>query len=208
MSRRVLVVLRHGETEWNRSGRLNSRTDTGLSPEGLRQAHTAAAELARLPIDRVVVSPSRRARETAEPLRRLVPEGTIWEEDPRLVEMDFGPFEGQRPEELRAGPLAKEFAAWRRHDHPVVPETAEDYVAAAGRAQAVFDSLRPEHEVTVLVTHGYLARLLLVQCILGMPPAHLRRLRLDNGRFAIAAWEGQTPRLVALNTSTLDEVLR
>ncbi|MCP4664523.1 MAG: histidine phosphatase family protein [bacterium] len=124
------------------------------------------------------------------------------------AEMDFGPFEGQRPADLRTGPLANEFAAWRRQDHPVVPETAESYAAAATRAQAIFDSLRPEHETTVLVTHGYLARLLLVQCILGMPPAHLRRLRLDNGRFAIVAWEGQTPRLVALNTPNLDEVLR
>ncbi len=200
-------MLRHGMTEWNGTGCFNSRTDTGLAPEGVSQAAHAAAVLAQLPIDRVIVSPSRRTRETAEPLRRLLPNLERWEEDPHLVEMDFGPFEGQRPADLRVGPLAKEFAAWRREDDPVIPDTTESYAAAAKRAEAVFDSLRTEHEVTVLVTHGCLARLLLTQCILGIPPSHLRRLRLDNGRFVAVAWNDNTPRLVAMNTPTLAELL-
>ncbi len=200
-------MLRHGTTEWNGTGRFNSRTDTGLAPEGVSQAAEAAAVLAQLPLDRVIVSPSRRTRETAEPLRRLLANGARWEEEARLVEMDFGPFEGQRPADLRHGPLAKEFAAWRQEDDPVIPDTAESYAAAARRAQAVFDSLRPRHEVTALITHGCLARLLITQCVLGIPPSHLRRLRLDNGRFAVVVLEDDTPRLVAINTPTLAELL-
>lgn len=208
MSRQVLILLRHGTTEWNRTGRLNSRTDIPLAPEGIEQAARLARQLSDLPIGRVMVSPSRRARETAAPLRTLVPASVSWEVDPRLVEMDFGPFEGRDPAEISMSALAAEFAAWRRETDPAVPRTAESYGLAARRAQAVFDSLQPDHEVTLIVTHGYMVRILLAHCVLGMPPEHMRRLRMDNARFAVVVWESGNPQLVAMNTATLEGVIQ
>lgn len=99
-----LALLRHGPTGWNRAGRLQGRTDVPLSAEGRRQA----AEK-RLPDCLATAvwhtSPLARATETA----RLLGLGESRVE-PRLIEMDFGRFEGRRLAELRAE-LGPEMAA-------------------------------------------------------------------------------------------------
>ena len=95
-----LLLIRHGATEWNASGRLQGRADIGLSAAG-------RAEVAgwRLPAGfadaRWRTSPLRRARETAA----LLTEGPVAVE-PRLIEMDWGAWEGLRAAELDAQELA------------------------------------------------------------------------------------------------------
>jgi probable phosphoglycerate mutase len=91
-----VLLVRHGPTAWNESGRIQGRADIGLSPRGrdmvagwrLPAAWTAA---------RVLSSPLCRARETAEILTGRTP--AI---DPRLVEMDWGRLQGRRLAEVRA----------------------------------------------------------------------------------------------------------
>lgn len=91
-----LIVLRHGATSWNESGRLQGRADPPLSEAGRRRvlAWSVPADWRRLPC---LVSPLLRARQTAELL--AVPE---YQTELALVEMDWGSFEGQRLADLRA----------------------------------------------------------------------------------------------------------
>ncbi|MEO6826133.1 MAG: histidine phosphatase family protein [Microbacteriaceae bacterium] len=105
-----LIIIRHGETDWTRSGRYTGTTDIGLTANGRRQATGLAPLLGRVlhgksPI--VVTSPRRRATETAAlalPERRT----TI---GPLAAEYDYGDYEGLTTEQIRR--LAPGRTIWR-----------------------------------------------------------------------------------------------
>src|SRR5215217_4983412 len=102
-----LVVVRHGQTEWSRSGQHTSVTDLPLLPEGEQQARSLGAALAGRRIVEVWVSPRQRARRTAE-LAGLRP--TAVDED--LVEVDYGGYEGRTTAEISAE-LGRTWSVWR-----------------------------------------------------------------------------------------------
>ena len=93
----TLLLVRHGETDWNAAGRLQGHTDRPLSDFGRRQARQLAEELAGESFDAIYASDLARARETAE----IVGEGlglpTML--DPDLREKDWGTWEGLTPVE-------------------------------------------------------------------------------------------------------------
>jgi probable phosphoglycerate mutase len=92
MPRRRFYFLRHGETDWNREGRYQGRSDIPLNATGIGQARAAATVLAAVKLDRIVASPLCRALKTAEIVagQRGVPMHT----DAGLVERSFGSFDG------------------------------------------------------------------------------------------------------------------
>lgn len=96
-----LLLLRHGETEWNHAGRIQGSLDSPLTPRGLEQAGEQRAILARLPIAELplYVSPLPRARLTAG----IALPGHAQSVDPRLTEIACGAWEGLTPAERAAG---------------------------------------------------------------------------------------------------------
>ena len=86
----ILYVVRHGEAVWNTENRICGRTDSPLTEKGRAQAAALAPHLPK--VDRVLCSPLSRARETAEILTRGT--GLAIKIEPRLIEQDFGSFEG------------------------------------------------------------------------------------------------------------------
>lgn len=107
-----LVLLRHGQTDWNAEGRFQGQADIPLNEVGRRQAERAGRALGRLGADAVWCSPLTRTRQTAEPLLRAL--GLEARTDERLKEIHVGTWEGlsiedverERPEfyeGLRAG---------------------------------------------------------------------------------------------------------
>jgi len=85
-----LTLIRHGLTKWNEDGRFQGHSDIPLSAEGRAQAERLELYLRALDIDKVFASPLRRARETAA-IAFPAHTATV---DPRLMELDFGEFEG------------------------------------------------------------------------------------------------------------------
>jgi len=87
-----LILARHGETAWNREGRNQGRSTTGLNAEGLRQARNLAQSLRKIPIRAVYSSPLSRAMQTAQAVGQTLslpvtpPDG--------LMEMDLGRLDG------------------------------------------------------------------------------------------------------------------
>jgi broad specificity phosphatase PhoE len=88
----TLLLVRHGETDWNADGRLQGQTDRPLSDFGRRQARQLADELAAEELDAIYSSDLVRARETAEMVGQRV--GLPIELDPDLREKDWGSWEG------------------------------------------------------------------------------------------------------------------
>src|SRR5262249_34017181 len=117
-----LLLVRHGETLWNREGRYQGRTDIPLSPEGIAQAQRLGARLAGIHIDVAVSSPLSRARVTAETV--LAADGRhsrpALELDDGLMEISHGDWEGKLSTEVERS-HAEMFGIWRHHPGRDIP---------------------------------------------------------------------------------------
>jgi broad specificity phosphatase PhoE len=161
-----LFLVRHGETDWNREGRLQGGKDIPLNGLGRMQAEEAARRLKALTPNYATVdyvcSPMERARETMTILRReleLPPDG--FRIDERLRELTFGDWEGFTWREIRKSAKAseRELARARESDKwGFVPPGGESYRMLAERIRPVLEGLAPD---TVMVSHGGVARAVL-----------------------------------------------
>ncbi len=92
-----LYFVRHGETEWSRTGQHTGKTDIPLTAHGEAEARALAAWLRQIPLTAVLTSPRQRARSTCG----LAGLGERAEIEPGLAEWDYGDYEGLRSEEIR-----------------------------------------------------------------------------------------------------------
>jgi broad specificity phosphatase PhoE len=182
-----LWLLRHGETEWSRSGQHTSRTDLDLTPIGVEQAQAAGAALDGVYFDLVLTSPMVRARRTAE-LARL----GEFEIDADLCEWDYGELEGLTTDQIRA-----RYPGWTIWSGPWPGgETATQVAARADRLVARIRSL-PSASKVVVVAHGHILRALTARWLgdpveegahFGIDTATLGRLGWEHGIPAIKFW--------------------
>ncbi len=154
MSRR-LILIRHGQTTYNATGRMQGHIDTELSDVGYEQAQAAARLLHDKEITKIVASDLVRAAETA----RVVAEALDLDftTDSRLRETDLGDWQGRSSQEVdEEFPGAR--AIWR-HDPTWAPPKGESRVDVARRARPVIDELMREHDEwdegpVLIVAHG------------------------------------------------------
>ena len=146
----ILYVVRHGEAVWNTQNRICGRTDSPLTDKGRAQAAALAPKMPK--IDRVLCSPLSRARETAEILTRGT--GLTIQTEPRLIEQDFGSFEGMD----RGTPA---FLAAKQEPACRFPGGESSFETAA-RVYGLLDELKAEHsgETVLLVCHGAVMRVI------------------------------------------------
>ena len=178
-----LVLLRHGETEWSRSGQHTGLTDVPLTPRGEELAREAATLLRGRTFAAVLTSPLVRARRTAE-LAGLAGAET----EPRLVEWDYGGYEGLTTPEIRA----RVGYAWTVFADGVVPgdTPGETVQHVAGRARGVIDRVLPllaDGDVA-LVGHGHALRVL-ASVFLEQDPCFGAQLILDAGSVSVLGHE-------------------
>jgi len=159
-----LLLLRHGETAWNRERRYQGWKDTPLSAAGLQQAEAVARELKEHPFAAVYSSPLQRARETAAPIASA--HGLEVLTDPAFKELAFGEWEGLTLDEARTRD-AKLYEGWAKTPHLVSPPGAETLAQARERVLAGLDRLRAGHrdEVVCLVAHGIPVRILILEAL-------------------------------------------
>ena len=122
----MIGFVRHGQTAHNRDGRLQGRADVELSTRGLEQVARLATRLSTTDIAAVVSSPLRRARQTATAIAAVA--GCEVEVDDRLIELDYGDWDGRPLGEIDAA----EWAAWRA-DPAFTPPGGESLVAVTAR---------------------------------------------------------------------------
>jgi broad specificity phosphatase PhoE len=153
----LLYFLRHAESAANERDILAGRLDYPLSPRGKADAEAVALAFSPdHPVDAIISSPLRRARETAEPFARIA--GLRLEVDEALVEQDMGVFAGKTYAEAEADP-AYELDKSRRWDW--VPPGGESYRAIADRGRPFFARLDGRREARILVvTHAVTLRLI------------------------------------------------
>ena len=146
----TLLLVRHGETDWNRDRRWQGHSDTPLNETGRQQALELAAQLD--PPDRIYSSDLARARETAEILSARLGVPVVLDE--RLRERGFGAWEGLTMEEIEAR-FAADLARWRAREGAGAFD-AEDFQTFAERVGGFLDEVLARHhgEEVLVVAHG------------------------------------------------------
>lgn len=161
-----LIVLRHGETEWNAARRLQGHRDTQLNARGRRQARDAAPSVVALAPEVIVSSDLMRARETASAVAVLTDLAVSTDE--RLRETSLGLWEGKTRDEVEAGWPA-EWQAWRTTTSHAAPPEGESRWQVAQRAVGVVRDLDAgTARRALLVAHGGLI-VGLTGLLLGLP---------------------------------------
>jgi broad specificity phosphatase PhoE len=187
-----VFLLRHGETEWSRSGKHTGRTDVPLTERG-RQLATAAGRLIAglrdaAPPALVLTSPRGRAQDTA----RLAG-FRVDDVDERLAEWDYGEYEGRTTPEIR-----ETVPGWTVWTHPCPGGESADEVGRRADGVLAHAAGALERGDVVLVGHGHFSRALLARWI-GLPATEGVRFAMEAASLAVLGHERGVPRLDHVN---------
>jgi len=173
-----ILLVRHGETTWNREGRYQGRTDIALSDTGQAQVRALGDRLRSAPIAVAVSSPLARARTTAEAI--LAGRTLSLELDAGLLEISHGAWEGKLASEVERD-HAEMFGVWRTapgRDAPAGPnaETLGDVEARAWPVlERLCTRLGPD-DTGLIAAHDAVNRVLLCR-VLGLPLQQVWKFR-------------------------------
>ncbi len=182
-----LWLMRHGETEWSRSGAHTGRSDPPLSEAGREKAIALGRHLSDRQFALVLTSPLVRARETC----RLAGYGDVAQIEPNLREWDYGDYEGRSTPDIR-----KEIPNWNLWISGVPSGETIDQVAA--RAGAVMERAVGAGGDVALFAHGHILRILATRWI-DLPPASGRLFVLDTASLSILGYERETRAITRWN---------
>jgi broad specificity phosphatase PhoE len=183
MARKLLYLVRHGETDWNSAGRWQGHTDIALNERGREQARRVAIVLRGTALAGIVSSDLVRARETAQIIAQQLGMELAYV-DPTLRERAFGPFEGLTREEC-ARLHAQAWRAWRQDQ--VAPPGAEDRPTLAARVaiglRRAAEEVAREDAGALVVTHGGALRAAVRNALGAEPPP------IANGAIWLVEWD-------------------
>ncbi|MEJ2264273.1 MAG: histidine phosphatase family protein [Anaerolineales bacterium] len=174
-----LVLIRHGETDWNVEGRYQGQADPPLNARGMAQAERLAEELEQTGLEVLYTSPLLRARQTAEIVCEDL--GIPLQVEPRLMEIHQGDWQTRLRREIEE--LYPEvFRRWEMEPWQVTPPKGEHLMQVQKRVNAAVDEIVTRHtsQTIGIVAHRIPIALIKVR-YQGMDPDIVRTLELPNG---------------------------
>lgn len=152
----LIYLVRHGETQWNKQGRIQGHADIPLNEYGRKLAAITAEALGKVPFEAAFSSPLVRAKETAETLigDRKIPL-TL---DARMMEIGFGDREGDLIDAVRANPADPVYDFLEHPDRYCPPGTAESFQDVYRRSRDFLEEriipLEGQYQTILLTAHG------------------------------------------------------
>ncbi|MBD2018250.1 histidine phosphatase family protein [Microcoleus sp. FACHB-53] len=204
-----LLLVRHGETEWNRVARFQGGIDVPLNENGRKQAQQAAEFLKDVPIDFAISSPMLRPKETAELILKNHPNIKL-ELQEKLKEINHGLWEGKLESEIK-----QEYADLL-HQWQIAPETVqmpegENLQQVWDRAIACWEAIiaaagvsDTELKTGLVVAHDAINKVILCH-VLGLSPASIWSIKQGNGAVTVIDYPHgleKPPILQAMNITT------
>jgi broad specificity phosphatase PhoE len=194
----TLLIVRHGQTAWNKDLRFRGRADLPLNETGLNQAEAVARHIAAefQPVA-LLSSPLQRTRQTAEAIARTTRLNLQVEET--LIDLDYGQFSGLSPAEAEAE-FPELYRAWLSVPHTVrfpAGESLDDVRARLTDLLGRVTDLYPNQQV-ILVTHQVVCRVLLCH-LLGIHNGYFNHFQVDPASLTIGQVDGSRGTLVGVN---------
>ena len=197
-----LLLVRHGETDWNRQGRFQGQIDIPLNAHGLAQAEAARAFLAAVPIQRAYTSSMARPRQTAEAILASHP-GVPLTSSRGLMEIGHGLWEGCLESEIAAG-WPQLLADWKRAPQTVQMPEGETIQQVWDRSLTTWNRIvagLDAEETALVVAHDAVNKTILC-ALLGLSPADIWAVKQGNGGVTVIDYPNgaqSTPVLACLN---------
>jgi len=191
-----IILVRHGQTEWNRIERFRGRADVPLNRTGIAQAEAAANRLSRQPKPAAVYSsPLSRAAVTAGKIAR--PHGLTVRPHSGLIDIDYGLWQGLTPGQV-AERWPAELDAWYNAPQTARIPSGESLQGVRERGMRTVMELVREHPDSsiVLVAHTVMNRLILLGVLglsndrfwrLGQEPCGINRFSFQDGDFTLVS---------------------
>jgi len=160
MKETEIILIRHGETEWNSQQRMQGHSNSDLSSVGQAQIQALGQWMKNVPFDLIYSSDSLRAKQTAEAITQF--SGHELKIDLRLREKNLGVFEGLTSEEARER-HPEVFRLFKTAGSKYVIDEGESTQQLQDRALEIVDEIRIKHpeEHVLLVTHGGFIRVVM-----------------------------------------------
>lgn len=187
----TFVLIRHGQTAWNRDVRFRGTIDIALNKLGRAQARRAAEWLREEPIRAIYSSPLSRAMDTAEPLAQVL--GLPIQPEPRILSVDYGEWQGHSPREVsRLWPDL--YQVWLKSPEKIQFPGGGSLVSVRDQAAEAVAEIADAHpdQMVALVSHEIVTKVLMLLA-LGMDLSSYWRIPQDNGcidafTFASGKW--------------------
>ena len=191
-----IILVRHGETEYNAREVFRGTIDVPLNEVGRRQAELLGAHFADMPLDAIYSSPLKRALETADSVAKRHKIEIIRADG--LTDLNYGEWEGLTRDEVqeRYGPLHER---WLKDPHLVEMPGGESLAAVNRRSVPVLEAATSEHEGTVLLASHRVVHKVLIYHMLDLEVSSFWEVRLDLGGFTVFDYDSGSFALVSQN---------
>lgn len=193
-----MIIVRHGESEWNRIHRYQGQLDAALSDLGLRQAEALAQRLQKEPIDIIYTSPLKRAADTAHAIAHFHPDAAI-HVDNALLEIDHGEWQGKYIDEITEK-YADGLREWREYPTRSQMPGGESFSNILKRTlefkERLLDKLTDQ--TVVVSTHDVVIKILVADA-LGMNMDRLNCIWVTNASISVIEYGQHQPYLVSLS---------
>ena len=196
--RGVALLMRHGETEWNRQGRVMGRNPIELDQRGRAQVESAIPLARMVKPDLIVTSPLVRARQSAEIIARGLG-GLEVVDEPQLEEVRYGSWEGMTYSDLIA---AESYLKYREDPLGNPTPGGESLYQVQGRGVEAVNRVMAANQGrrVLFVSHGDIFRTVLCH-FMGLSLEYFRRIRIDNAAFSAVQISDRFAELKFLNLS-------
>lgn len=200
-----LILIRHGETFWNKEGRVQGTSDVELSAAGKKQVELLALSLKDHPLEAIHASPLKRARQTAEIINEFhhLDIQIHWD----LMEMDQGDFEGFSFKELMA--CEKDFLQkWITNPASVKMPNGESLAQVQQRAWRVMEEIISKSENALIVSHNFTIAAILCR-VRNISLSEFRSTCVDTASKTIVQFRNGEAAIEALNDRShlIDEIM-
>jgi phosphoserine phosphatase len=193
-----IILVRHGETAWNKVERFRGRADVPLNDTGISQADLTSQRIKKTwPVTAVYSSPLSRALRTAEAIAGRFSLGV--QKSAGLIDIDYGRWQGMSPDEVRKQ-RPDLLAAWYTAPQTAQIPEGESLEALRSRCADTLRGIETDNPDTtvVIVSHTVINRMILL-ISLGLPNDHFWRLRQDTCAVNVIEVDNEASTLVSMN---------
>jgi broad specificity phosphatase PhoE len=185
-----IYLVRHGETEWNRTRRFQGRSNLPLNQEGKKQVRALALALKNEPLTAIYTSPLIRAFETARLIKVFHPSTPIIEEK-GLIEMNLGEFDGMKVQDW-AEQYPDIRKSWNKNPASVKMPGGESLKEVQARAKETLERITRIYstDTTILISSHNFVNLTILCDLLKIPLNRFRELRQENAAFNVICKKG------------------
>ncbi|MEW5801037.1 MAG: histidine phosphatase family protein [bacterium] len=206
-----ILVIRHGETSWNKEKIFRGRVDISLSEIGQKQAGLLGRRLSIHPIKSIYTSPLKRAVETALAVQKGQTGSTPIIQDDHLIDIDYGSWEKKSHLQVRQE-YPEPYEQWLRAPHTVQIPDGENLSSIRQRIEIFLDKLVIQHgqvedsATIAVISHRVIIKILFCS-VLGLDNSHFWQVKQDTAGLSILDYQAERFILASLNdTCHLNEV--